>query len=68
MQLAGAQGKVEGRLVNITKLTNTAQRYENPRWSPDGSRISYTEEGYDGLYVIYPDGSQGQRNSQAMPA
>lgn len=63
VQLAGAQGTVEGKLVNVKKLTNTAQRYENPRWSPDGTRISYTDEGYDGLYVINPNGTQAKKLS-----
>ncbi len=31
--------------------------YENPRWSPDGSKIAFTQLGYDGLYVMNHDGS-----------
>lgn len=64
-QVASAQTLKEGALSNVTRLTNDATRYENPRWSPDGTKISFTGEGYDGLYVMERDGSNAIRLSDA---
>jgi len=45
----------QGQLSNVTRLTSDASaRYENPVWSPDGSQIAFTNEGYDGLLIINP--------------
>lgn len=53
----GAAPKV-GELSNVRRLTSElSMKYENPRFSPDGSRVSFTEFGYDGLYVINADGT-----------
>lgn len=65
MQLAGAQGLIEGRLDNVKKLTNETVRFENPRWSPDGTLISFTGEGYDGLYVMSQNGTNVRKLSDA---
>lgn len=46
----------QGVLKNVTKVTADKERHENPRWSPDGSMIAFTDEGYDNLYVM---GSKG---------
>lgn len=63
-QLASAQSLKQGTLSNVKRLTNGTERYEYPRWSPDGTRISYTGEGYEGLYLINPDGSNARQISK----
>lgn len=57
MSMGSAQGLKSGTLSNVTRLTNDKVRYENPRWSPDGTKIAFTQEGYDGLYVMNANGS-----------
>lgn len=52
-----AQVTKSGQLTNVKRLTNDNVKYENPRWSPDGSKIAFTKEGYDGLYVMNANGS-----------
>lgn len=52
-----AQAQKVGKLSNVTRLTNDTEKYENPRWSPDGTKIAFTKEGYDGLYVMNANGS-----------
>lgn len=52
-----AQVTKSGQLTNVKRLTNDKVKYENPRWSPDGSKIAFTKEGYDGLYVMNANGS-----------
>lgn len=52
-----AQTLKEGKLENVTRITSDAVKYENPRWSPDGSKIAFTGLGYDGLYVMNADGA-----------
>jgi len=45
---------------NLTRLTNENQQNANPRWSPDGSLISYSSldaSGHYQLYVMNADGS-----------
>lgn len=54
-----------GKLSNVTNLTRDGLRYENPRWSPDGSKIAFTEFGYDNLYVINADGASRVQVSSA---
>ena len=57
-QVVSAQALKQGTLSNVTRLTNDgATMYENPRWSPDGTKIAFTQMGYDGLYVMNADGS-----------
>ena len=51
-----AQTLKQGTISNVTRLTNDATSYENPRWSPDGSKIAFTEYGFNGLFVMNPDG------------
>lgn len=46
-----------GEISNVARLTNDNVKYENPRWSPDGTKIAFTQEGYDGLYVMNANGS-----------
>ncbi|MBQ2839348.1 MAG: PD40 domain-containing protein [Muribaculaceae bacterium] len=57
-QLGNSQPLKSGTLSNITRLTNDATQYENPRWSPDGSKIAFTKLGYDGLYIMNANGSE----------
>lgn len=64
-QFISAQSLKQGTLTNVTKLTNDAVRYENPRWSPDGTKISFTNEGYEGLYVMDIDGRHKMQLSNA---
>lgn len=56
-QVMMAQILKEGTISNVTRLTNDGVAYENPRWSPDGSKIAFTECGFNGLYVMKPNGS-----------
>lgn len=55
--LIAAQTTKSGQLSNVTRLTNDNVKYENPRWSPDGTKIAFTQFGYDGLYVMNANGS-----------
>lgn len=64
-QVVSAQALKQGTLSNVTKLTDDTQRYENPRWSPDGTKISFTNEGYEGLYVMDMDGKHKAQLSNA---
>lgn len=50
-QGVSAQTLKEGKLDNVTRLTNDKVMYENPRWSPDGTMIAFTGFGYDGLFI-----------------
>ncbi len=56
-QFLVAQTNKSGVLSNVTRLTNDNVKYENPRWSPDGTKIAFTQFGYDGLYVMNANGS-----------
>jgi hypothetical protein len=44
-----------------------ASAFSRPSWSPDGSLIALTRPGYEGLWVIAPDGS-GLRQVSGEPA
>ncbi len=55
--LITAQTAKSGQLSNVQRLTNDNVKYENPRWSPDGTKIAFTQYGYDGLYVMNANGS-----------
>ena len=61
---ATAQAQKTGQLSNVTRLTNGTERYENPRWSPDGSKIAFTKLGYDGLLVMDANGANKKVISQ----
>ena len=56
-QSAMAQGLKQGTLSNVKRLTTGTEMYENPRWSPDGTKIAFTRLGYDGLYIIDGNGT-----------
>lgn len=64
-QVVSAQALKEGTLSNVTRLTNDAGRYECLKWSPDGTRISFSNEGYEGLYVMDVDGTHKKQLSSA---
>ena len=59
-----SQDLKQGNLTNVKKLTSGTEKYENPRWSPDGQMIAYTNFGYDGLYVMNSDGSSKSKISE----
>ncbi|MBS7410776.1 MAG: PD40 domain-containing protein, partial [Muribaculaceae bacterium] len=61
---ATAQAQKTGQLSNVTRLTNGTERYENPRWSPDGSKIAFTKLGYEGVLVMDADGANKKVISQ----
>lgn len=52
-----AQSLKQGTISNVIRLTNDGVSYENPRWAPDGSKIAFTEYGFNGLFVMNPNGS-----------
>lgn len=52
-----AQTTKSGTLTNVKRLTNDNVKYENPRWSPDGTKIAFTKEGYDCLFMMNANGS-----------
>ena len=52
-----AENLKQGVLSNVTKLTTGTDRFENPKWSPDGSKIAYTNYGYNNLYVMNANGA-----------
>ena len=56
-QSAMAQDLKQGTLSNVKRLTTGTEMYENPRWSPDGTKIAFTRLGYDGLYIINANGT-----------
>ncbi len=62
--VAQAQELKQGSLSNVTRLTtDDGVMYENPRWSPDGSKIAFTKFGYEGLFVMNSNGSAKQQLS-----
>ncbi|HHT61632.1 MAG: PD40 domain-containing protein [Paludibacteraceae bacterium] len=46
------QAQMTGKLSNVQRLTNDGERYVNVQWSPDGSKLAFTKEGFDGIEVI----------------
>lgn len=63
---ASGQALKQGSLTNVKKLTNDiAVKYENPQWSPDGTKVAYTELGFDRLYVVNADGTSKRRVSSS---
>src|SRR5574344_493317 len=43
-----AQGQKTGKLSNVERLTNDGERYINLQWSPDGSKLAFAKEGFEG--------------------
>jgi len=64
-QMISAQALKEGNLSNVTRLTRDAVKYDTPRWSPDGTKIAFTQMGYNNLYVMQADGSAKKQISDA---
>lgn len=58
----------QGVLSDVKAVTAPGERYEYPRWSPDGSKISYTREGFEGLYVMSADGAEARQLSNDLGA
>ena len=61
-----AENLKQGVLSNVTKLTTGTDRFENPKWSPDGSKIAYTNYGYNNLYVMNANGASKKCISTAV--
>ncbi|MFR9166389.1 MAG: TolB family protein [Dysgonomonas sp.] len=58
----------EGKLSNVQKLTNDRESYENPKWSPDGTKIAFTKSGFEGLLVMDKNGQNKKTLSDATDA
>ena len=63
--VAAAEPLKEGVLTNVRPLTGDAVKYENPRWSPDGTKIAFTNYGYNNLYVMDASGANKHMVSDA---
>ena len=60
---------LQGTLSNVRAVTDAqGERFERPRFSPDGKQIAYTQLGFSGLYVINSDGTQGRRLTDRLGA
>lgn len=46
------QAQKVGKISNIVKLTNDDERYVNPQWSPDGTKVAFTNEYCQGIIVF----------------
>lgn len=56
-----AQQPLSGTLSNVRAVTAVeGQKFEKPKFSPDGKQIAYTQLGYTGLYVMNSDGSSNR--------
>lgn len=58
-----AQTSIDGQLINVKRLTIDSGRFENPQWSPDGTKIAFTNYGYNNLYVMDADGGNCKKVS-----
>ena len=64
-----AQQPLQGTLSNVRAVTDAkGERFERPRFSPDGKQIAYTQLGYTGLYVMNSDGSRKRQLSKSLGA
>mgnify|MGYP002711777684 CR=1 FL=1 len=50
-----AQTLKQGTLSNVKRLTSGTEKYENPKWSPDGSMIAYTSFGQGNICRESPE-------------
>jgi len=46
-----AQPLKQGVVINIQQITNDETRYTGIKWSHDGTKISFTSDIYDGIYL-----------------
>jgi Tol biopolymer transport system component len=47
--------KAQNSLTNIQKVTGDGEHYSKPQWSPDGSKLMFTTEHNQGVYVLSLD-------------
>ena len=60
---------LQGTLSNVRAVTDAkGERFERPRFSPDGKQIAYTQLGFAGLYVMNSDGSRSRRLTDRLGA
>lgn len=62
----GGHAQKVGQLSNIKRITSSSEKFENPRWSPDGSKIAFTQLGYNGVYVINNNGTNQKKLSSGV--
>ncbi len=41
-----------GKLTNVQQITHDTERYTNVQWSPDGTKLAFSKEGYRSLIVL----------------
>ncbi len=62
-----AQSTLRAAGEPVRLVGGDASAFAHPTWSPDGTRLAFTRPGYDGLWVVQPDG-QALRQITDEPA
>lgn len=59
--------ELNGTLKNVRRVTSQKEvQYAQPRWSPDGTMLAFTNQAYDGLWVMNADGANLHQISSAQ--
>lgn len=58
---ATAQSTLRAAGEPVRLAGNASSAFAHPTWSPDGSRLAVTRPGYDGLWLLDPDGDLTQQ-------